>query len=364
MRPKRYFRYIAWHYGKNFLILLAGLSLAVVFIDFLQYAHRINGGVNRKILYAFYTWEHILLLIYPLVLLMALAWTQIGFIYRNVFVSFFSFGYRRERLLLPFLVVALLVYSAFVALQTTSFAHGRDRARVIIKKSKERQKLDDLFFRYGKSFVFVKLLDPLRKELHGGMVFRMDDGKVVETIRFPLARFTHGKWVAPRALIRKKRFSADGKLEGFRDRSVENLTILKGYRPRIFKQIYEGKSLTLGDALAAWRLLARQGLSADKVKATVYNMLVMPLFAVALLVILFFKTPPYHRFTRKEKLWTLFLGNSLLAWAILFALYRLSINGVIDPDYGQTVPVLLLAAYALHLYFSERRKERPVGVSE
>ena len=358
MKPRRYFRYLAWHYGKNFLILLAGLSLAVVFIDFLQYAQKISGGVNRKILYAFYTWEYILVLIYPLVLLMALAWTQIGFVYRNVFVSLFSFGYSRRRLLLPFLSVALLVYLSFVFLQTTSFAHGRDEARAILKKSEKRQKLRDLFFKYNDSFVFVKQLDPLRKRLYDGMVFQMKDRRVVRTIRFPMARFSDGKWIAPRALVRQKRFDERGELQGFGDRERENLTILKGYRPRIFKQIYQGKTLTLEDAFAAWRLLAEQGLTADKIKATIYNQLVMPLFALALMVILYFRTPPYHRFVRKEQLWILFLGSSLLVWALLFALYRLSINGVINPDYAQTVPVFFLLLYALFLYLRERRRER------
>jgi lipopolysaccharide export system permease protein len=357
--PKRYFRYIAWHYGKNFLILLLGLSLAVVFIDFLQNAQKLGDGFNRKILYAFYTWEYMLTLIYPLVILFALAWTQISFIYRNVFVSLFSFGYRRRQLLRPFLAVATLVYLVFLLLQTTPFAQGRDQARAIIDTRATQEKVEDLFFKYNDSFVFVRQLDPLHKELHDGMIFRLKGRRVVETTRFPLARFKEGRWEAPRATIRTKLFDRNGTLVSYRDREIEGHTVLEGYRPKIFRQIYEGRSLTLQDALEAWRLLAAQGLSADKVKSTLYNQVVMPLFALALLVILFFRTPPYHRFIRKERLWITFLGSSMLLWALLFALYRLGINGAIDPDYGQSVTVLLLALYALRLYLKERRVERP-----
>lgn len=358
MMPKRYFRYIAWHYGKNFLILLAGLSLAVVFIDFLQNAQRLHGGINLKILYAFYTWEYMLTLIYPLVILFALAWTQITFIYRNVFVSLFSFGYSRRQLLFPFLAVAAAIYLFFILLQTTPFAHGRDDAHSILKNGGKEQQVRDLFFKYNEMFVYVKRLDPLRKELHDGMLFRLEGRRVIETTRFPMAVYRDGRWVAPGALIRSKVFDEQGNVLRFRDRDVKNWTVLRGYRPKIFKQIYEGRALMLQDALAAWSLLAKQGLSADKIKSTLYNMILMPLFALATLVILFFRTPPYHRFVRKERLWMLFLGSSMLLWALLFALYRLGINGAIDPDFGQSVPIALLSLYAFRLYFRERRIEQ------
>jgi lipopolysaccharide export system permease protein len=355
--PKRYFRYIAWHYGKNFLILLLGLSLAVVFIDFLQNAQKISGGVNQKVLYAFFTWEYMLTLLYPLVLLFALAWTQIGFIYRNVFVALFSFGYRRRQLLRPFLAVAFGVYLLFLALQTTPFAQGRDRAGAILHRSATQEKVQDLFFRYGESFVFVKQLDPLHKELHDGMIFRVKERRVVETIRFSLARFREDRWIAPLATVRTKIYDEKGRLLRFHDRQVRELTVLRGYRPKIFKQIYEGRSLSLQDGWEAWRLLRLQGLSADKIVAALSNQLVMPLFALALLVILFFRTPPYHRFIRKERLWVLFLGSAMLFWALLFALYRLGVNGTVDPAYAQSLPVALLALYALYLYRKEGRIE-------
>ena len=352
---RRYFRYIAWHYLKNFLILLMGLSLAVVFIDFLQYGPKISGGINRKILYLFYTWEYMLVLIYPLVILLALAWTQIGFIYRNVFVALFSFGYSRRDLLWPFLSVAVGVYLIFLMLQSTPFAYGRDQAHLLLQKHAVDEKVRDLFFKYNGDFVYVRQLDPLRKRLNDGMVFHLKRHRVIETVRFPLALYQDNRWKAPTAMVRRKLFDKKGKLKGYEDRQLHNVTVLEGYRPKVFKQIYEGRSLTLQDAFAAWRLLARQGLSADKVKSILYNQLLMPIFALTMLIILFFRTPPYHRFVRKEKLWVAFLGSSMLMWALLFALYRLGFNGTINPDFGQSLVVLLLAFYALKLYARERR---------
>ena len=357
--PKRYFRYIAWHYLKNFLILLIGLSLAVVFIDFLQQSQRLHGGINRKILYVFYTWEYMVALIYPLVLLMAMAWTQISFIYRNVFVSLFSFGYGRRQLLLPFLVSGIGIYLLFTFLQMTPFAYGQDRAREILHADRYKERLTDLFFKYDKAFIYARELDPLRKELREGTLFEMQGRRVVRTIRFPSASYHKGHWTAPRAEIRTKRFDPTGKLIGFTDRTARKLIVLEGYRPKVFRKIYQGGTFSLGDSIAALRLLKRQGLSSDKVKSILYNKVLMPLFALALMVVFFYRTPPYHRFVRKEQLWVALLGSAMLIWALLYALFRLGMNGVIDPDLGQTVPVAVLVLYAVILDRRERHRESP-----
>lgn len=359
--PKRTFLYIARHYLKNFLILLIGLSLAVVFIDFLQQSQRLHGGVNRKILYAFYTWEYMLALIYPLVILMAMAWTQINFIYRNVFVSLFSFGFGRRQVLLPFLASGALIYLVFTGLQMTPFAYGKDRAERILHTERYKDALNDLFFKYNDSFVYASRLDPLRKALLKGMIFEVKKNRVVRTLRFGEAHFHDGEWIAPRVLVRTKRFDTKGELAGFEDRELRNVALLKGYRPKVFRRIYEGGTFSLLDSLAALHLLKEQGLSADKVKAILYNKVLMPFFALALMVIFFYRTPLYHRFVRKEQLWIALLGSALLLWSLLYALFRLGMNGVIDPDLGQTLPVLILILYAWRLDRRVWRQEAPLS---
>ncbi len=355
--PKRSFLYIAKHYLKNFLILLIGLSLAIVFIDFLQHAPRLKGGVNQKILYAFYTWEYMVSLIYPLVILMAMAWTQISFIYSNLFVALFSFGFGRRYLLLPFLTSGIFIYILFTALQMTPFAYGKDRAERILHANRYKESLNDLFFKYNDFFVYASRLDPIRKTLENGMVFEVWQNRVLRTVHFKSASFHKGVWIASDALVRTKRFDSKGELAGFEDRHVKNLILLRGYRPKVFRKIYEGGSFSLLDSLDALRLLKRQGLSVYKVKAIIYNKLLMPLFALAMMVIFFYRTPLYHRFVRKEELWTALLGSSLLLWALLYALFRLGMNGVIDPDFAQTLPIAFLILFAWRLDRRIRRQE-------
>ncbi len=356
MLPKRYFLYISGHYLRNFLILIISLSLAVVFIDYLQNSQKLHVGLNRKILYIFYTWEYTLALIYPLVVLMALAWTHISFIYNNVFVALFSFGYSRRRLLLPFFISGLGIYLLFTLLQTTSFAYGKDQAMTILKSNKAKEKLVDLFFKYDNSFVYAKELDPLRKRLKKVTIFEMKNHQISRMIQFPVAYYSNGDWIAQNVQIRRKNFNKKGQFITFDDKNIDKLHILQGYRPKIFRKIYEGGTFSLRDSFEALHLLERQGLSANKVKANFYHKLVTPLFALALMVILFYLTPSYHRFVRKEKLWVALLGSSIFTWALLFSIYRLSINGVVPPDWGQILPIIALFIYAFILDFSEYRR--------
>ncbi len=357
MPGKRYFRYIAWRYLKSFLILLFGLSLAVVFIDYLQNAHRLSGGVNHRILYVFFTWEYMLTLLYPLTILLALAWTQVSFIRQNIFVALYSFGYSRRQVFRPFFLMALLIYLVFLGLQNTQFAYGRSQAGAILRSTEAQQKVKDLFFKYNGDFVYVRELDPVAKVLKGVTLFQLKDRRVDATIRIPRAEFREDHWVAPRGEIRQKRYDSDGEVSGFEERELKNFSLLEGYRPKVVKLIYEGKALTLIDGLRAWYLLHRQGLDSSRVRATLYNLLLMPLFALALMPILFFTTRPYQRFVRMERIWIVNLGASLLAWAFFFAMYRLGISGAVDPNLGQLLPLGLLVLFSVLFYLRQTRRE-------
>ncbi|SFV71566.1 Permease YjgP/YjgQ [hydrothermal vent metagenome] len=108
--------------------------------------------------------------------------------------------------------------------------------------------------------------------------------------------------------------------------------------------------MRLIDGFRAWRLLAKQRLNSSNIRATLYNMLLMPLFALSLMPILFFKIRPYRRFVKIEYIWVKTLGFSLLVWAFFFAMYRLGASGTVDPNIGQLLPTLILIFYSLIFY--------------
>jgi lipopolysaccharide export system permease protein len=349
---KRYFRYIAFEYLKNFLILLAGLSFSIILIDFFQHAAKIGGGFNQKILYIFYNWEYIVTLIYPLVILFSLGWTIMSFISKNIFVSLYSFGYSKKQVYYPFILIAILIYITFTLLNCTSFAYGQDRARAILKHQNQSQVLNNIFFKHNDSFVHIKKLDAPQKKIYDVEIFVIKNSNVSAIISAKEAFFQDPYWIAKEVKL-KKRIFKNNEVVGFEIKRGKNIKMLKGYVPEVVKKIYEGKSLTIIDGFYAYRLLLKQGLDTSKVKAVLFNKVVMPLFALVMLGVIFFKVPPYQRFIRKDKLWTAILGSSLLFWAFLFAMNRLAVNGVIDPVYGQLLPIVLLAIYFFYIYFKE-----------
>ncbi len=353
---QKYFHYIARHYLKNFFVLLLGLSAAVSLIDYLQHASMLKGAANQKILYVFYKWQEMLALFYPLVIVFSAVWTHMSMIRQNTLIALFSFGYSKKSVFVPIFTVAVVIHVFFTFLQLTDFAYGGDKARVILHKSENERKVKDLFFKYNSSFVYVEQLDPVKKILRNTTIFLIKNNNIYQIVKFEFAQFIEKSWIANHAFIKTKTFDSEGRLNGFEVTEKKNLKILEGYKPRVIKLIYEGKSLRLSDGINAWLLLHRQGLDTNKVKASVYNKTLGPLFALAMIAILFFKIPPYQRFMRKEMVWTVSLGSTLMIWALLFALYRLGINGVISPDIAIPFPVALLCVYSFYLFANEKEK--------
>jgi len=348
------FVYITGKYLKNFSILLIGLSLAVVMIDFLQHINTLTGGVNRKILYLFYRWESMLTLVYPLVIVFALIMTQMAMIAENTLVALFSFGYSRSELFRPFLLSSVAIYLFFLALQCTPFSYSKERADAILHEKSEEMQIERLFFKYNDDFVYVEKLDPVRKILYNAMIFVVRDGKVEKIVSFPKAKFRENEWIASDVETRSKIFE-NGKLSGFTTSKKEKMSILEGYKPKVVKLIYEGHSLTLPDAVNALLLLQEQKLDTNKIKSILYNKVLMPLSAIALLVIFFFKIPPYQRFIRRELVWAATLGVTLSLWGVLHALFWLGSSGVLSPDFAQPPLVLFLLLYAVYVRFRETR---------
>ena len=344
----RLFRFVSLRYLKSFLILLGGLSLAVVLIDYLQNAHRLPVGANLRLLYAFYTWETMLTLLYPLSILLAMAWTMVIFIRQNIFVALYSFGYSRTQLFRPFFLTALGIYLLFLGLQNTDFAYSRNRGAAILHPDRFGAKVENLFFKYNGDFVFVRQLDPVKKVLKDVTLFHLKGKKILSTLHTPRAVYRGDRWVAEEVTLRKKRFDERGEPVGFTEMKKRHYAMLEGYQPKVVKLIYEGRSLRISDALGAWKLLAAQGLDSSKIRASLFNLIVMPLFALALMPLLFFHVRPYRRFLSMERFWGMTLGVSLLVWAFLFAMYRLGMNGVVDPILGQLLPVGALILYALY----------------
>jgi len=274
----------------------------------------------------------------------------------NTLVSLRAFGYSRKQLFFPFILPAFLLYILLILLQTGEFSYAREKAWSIAHHRESIRKVDDLFFKYNDTFVYVSALDPIEKILKDVTVFEVDRGKVQSAITLEHATFDGEYWVTENAVVTRKKYSEQGGLEGFKREQTGRYKLLKGYKPKVIELIYEGDSLSLLDAVNTYNVLQKQRLDASKIKASFYSKVILPLFSFAMMTILFFKTSYHARYMNRELVWVLSLGGTLAVWGLLYALYSLSSGGAVSPDVAILFPVLLLLLYAVHLYKGEEEK--------
>jgi len=340
------FKYVAFHYLKNMLIILMGLSGLFAGLDFLMNASSLPS-FNVKVLYAFSRWEEAINLLYPLVIILGAIWTKISFIKSNTIASFYALGISRKQLFIPFFVVAFGTYLLIIALNFTSFAKGNDRADMLQRNEYSMSPTHDLFFKYNDSFVFIKELIPQKYKIEGLTIFKLNGNKMVEMFEAKEAWYNIEEWVATdvisKTIIEDNQGNKSLKIE-----KIKVLHTLKDYQPEILKFIYDNQQLTVDEIYKAKRLLEKQGLKTESLRADMYSRIITPLFSIALVMMLLFYFPFHARYIKIGVLGMQTIGITLFIWGILFAFQRIGMSGVINPELIIITPIVLLWIYALY----------------
>lgn len=350
-----YFKYLFWLYAKNLFAILVGLSLAFTSIDYFQHLYKLEGSSNHSILYIYYRWQEAIFLLYPLSIVFALIVTKLSLIKTSTMGALHSFGYSKKRLVIPILSVSILVYLIFVALHTTEFSYAKDRAFALLEKKADIHNIDNIFFKYNDTFVYIKKLDPLSKKIDDITIFKVDGYRVKYTINAPFALFEDGRWRAKEATVKTLHY-VDEKLINYTIEHKDSIDTLNGYKPKIMVSLYEGKTLNIIDAYYTWRLLSSQDLNSDKIRAGFYDKTVVPLFAIALLVILFFKLPFHARMMNTGAVIAIALASTFMIWGLFFGLGQISANGVLIPELTAITPIAGLLIYSIYIYFSDEKR--------
>jgi lipopolysaccharide export system permease protein len=331
-----------------------GLTGLFTGLDFLMNGASL-ASFNIKILYAFSKWQEALNLLYPLAIIFGAIWTYISFVKNHTVSSFYALGITRRELLKPFLLVSILTYLLFLGLNFTSFATAHDTANKVEKNQYGVSKTEDLFFKYNDSFVYIGTLIPQRYKIENLTIFKMKENKVVETFTSNEAWYNIHEWVAFNVLKKTKVLDKNGN-QHLKVEKIVRLHTLKNYQPKILKSIYDGKELTLDEGIAAKRLLENQGLATEALRASIYSKIVMPLFSIALIIILLLSFPFHARYMNLSATTMKALGGTLFIWGMLFALQRIGENGTIVPELATILPVVLLFLYAFYTYGASQHK--------
>ncbi len=347
-----YFIYFVKLYTKNLLAILFGLSFAFASIDYFQHLQKLEGASNHKVLYIFYMWQEALGLLYPLAIIFALIMTKLYLVKNSTMGALHSFGYSKKRLSIPLILVGVVTYLSFLGLHTTEFSYAKDKAFMLLEKRANAHNVNNLFFKYNDTFVYIKKLDPIAKTIDDITIFKVKEHRIQYTINAPKAIFDGDKWTAQKATVKSLNYK-DTKLQNYTIEYKDTIDTLYGYKPHIIVSLYEGKSLNIIDAYHTWRLLESQNLNSDKIRASFYDKAVVPIFAISLLVILFFKLPFHSRMMNTSGVIAGALASTFIIWGVFFGLSQISANGVLIPEFTAILPVLMLMSYAIYIYYTD-----------
>ncbi len=338
------FRYIAFHYSKYFVIILAALSAFMVGFDFMENSSKLPESANLVMIYVAYKIFYSIDMLLPLSLVFGMIATKVLLIRSNALVAFYSLGYSKNAMLKPFVVVSVLVITVYVALHATStFARANEYANNIAKNASYLRPTSNLFFTFENKYIFFGKLYPLQQRATDVRVFKIDNSNLRELVVAKSAHYQDGYWHVPKAHLMRKPENISFEDAGITIEERETMSILKGFKPKILDRVYEGKvNYTIMDAVDALFLLTDQNINVDRIKSALYKTFLNPLFVPSLIIIIFFFVPVSQRFLNVTLFSFAAILASLMVWSLLFILSELSFNKAIASELGIVLPVVLL----------------------
>jgi len=352
------FKYISVHYLKYFFIILIALMMFMVGFDYMQNANKLSKSANLTLIYLVYKSFFAIDMLVPLSLVFAMISTKILLIRSNALVSFYSLGYSRVDVLRPFVVVSSIITIIYILLHSfSSFSRSQEYAFNIRNHAQYLSPTRDLFFTYQGKFIYFSRMLPLQEKAVGIRVFDVKNGSLKEVLVAKEATYGDGSWHIKNAHIIVKPKKIDFDSLGLRVYKKNEIAILKGFRPKMLDQIYEGKSnFTIKDAIDAVILLKNQNIDTSTIKGALYKIFVYPFFVPSLVVIIFFFVPMSVRFLNVSLFSFVAILSTLMIWGVLFMLTELSNHKTISSEVGIILPVVILFLIALRQYIANLTK--------
>jgi len=358
------FRYVALHYLKYFIVILAALSGFMVGFDFMENGSNMPDSANLVLIYLVYKSFYAIDMLLPLALVFGMIATKVFLIRSNALVAFYSIGYSKNDVLKPFVAVSVVIISIYIALHTTAaFAKANEFASNIAKSESYLRPTSNLFFTFENKYIFFGNLYPLQQRATDVRVFEIDDSNLKKLVVAKSAYYKEDYWHVPKAHLLTKPDEISFNSKGIEVEEKETISILQGFKPKILDQVYEGKvNYTITDAVDALVILTKQNVNVDRIKSALYKTFLTPLFVPSLIIIIFFFVPISQRFLNI----TFFSFGAILAtlmtWAFLFILSEFSLNKAIPSEIGIALPVILLFFLALWQWYrhsTTKQKSNP-----
>ena len=350
-----YARYVGWLYFKYFMILFIALTLFYVGIDILTNLKDMPASANLKLLYFGLTSLTAVNYVLPLALIFALITSKFSMIRSNELVSFYALGIDKNRLIKPPFYIALAITLIYVGLNFTPFAYAYEYGRNIVKLSNLSRTSSDIFLKFEGKFVYMDSLNPISGEAKDVRIFDINGSNLRSATFGESAKFTDDAWLLKNAKIVNLPQNIKLGEKGLDIKTPSELKTLENFKPKTIESASaESSAITIPDAVDYILAFKDEGVGLNSTKTTLYNLAFAPFFAPFMVLIIYYFLPVTGRFFNLALKSFIFTIASLCVWGALFVMMRFARNGVVSPEIGVLLPIILLGAYAFYLRFGSR----------
>lgn len=350
-----YARYVGWLYFKYFMILFIALTLFYVGIDILTNLKDMPASANLKLLYFGLTSLTAVNYVLPLALIFALITSKFSMIRSNELVSFYALGIDKNRLIKPPFYIALAITFIYVGLNFTPFAYAYEYGRNIVKLSNLSRTSSDIFLKFEGKFVYVDSLNPISGEAKDVRIFDINGSNLRSATFGESAKFIDDAWLLKNAKIVNLPQNIKLGEKGLDIKTPSELKTLENFKPKTIESASaESSAITIPDAVDYILAFKDEGIGLNSTKTTLYNLAFAPFFAPFMVLIIYYFLPVTGRFFNLALKSFIFTIASLCVWGALFVMMRFARNGVVSPEVGVLLPIILLGAYAFYLRFGSR----------
>lgn len=350
-----YARYVGWLYFKYFVIIFVALTLFYVGIDILTNLKDMPASANLKLLYFGLTSLTAVNYVLPLALIFALITSKFSMIRSNELVSFYALGIDKNRLIKPPFYIALAITFIYVGLNFTPFAYAYEYGRNIVKLSNLSRTSSDIFLKFEGKFVYMDSLNPISGEAKDVRIFDINGSNLRSATFGESAKFTDDAWLLKNAKIVNLPQNIKLGEKGLDIKTPSELKTLENFKPKTIESASaESSAITIPDAVDYILAFKDEGVGLNSTKTTLYNLAFAPFFAPFMVLIIYYFLPVTGRFFNLALKSFIFTIASLCVWGALFVMMRFARNGVVSPEVGVLLPIILLGAYAFYLRFGSR----------
>ncbi|WP_298086277.1 LptF/LptG family permease [uncultured Campylobacter sp.] len=350
-----YARYVGWLYFKYFAILFIALTLFYVGIDILTNLKDMPASANLKLLYFGLTSLTAVNYVLPLALIFALITSKFSMIRSNELVSFYALGIDKNRLIKPPFYIALAITFIYVGLNFTPFAYAYEYGRNIVKLSNLSRTSSDIFLKFEGKFVYMDSLNPISGEAKDVRIFDINGSNLRSATFGESAKFIDDAWLLKNAKIVNLPQNIKLGEKGLDIKTPSELKTLENFKPKTIESASaESSAITIPDAVDYILAFKDEGIGLNSTKTTLYNLAFAPFFAPFMVLIIYYFLPVTGRFFNLALKSFIFTIASLCVWGALFVMMRFARNGVVSPEVGVLLPIILLGAYAFYLRFGSR----------